>query len=137
LLAADPSAEIAPGVMLLRGPPPAVGFAPPAALSPPGAGRLIGWTVAAFAALILAGIGWTWALLRLPWDERVALAPAIGMAAIVLVGFVLGMRGVALSGASGQWIVGGVTVGGWAAGGLRWAFAFRRARRLARQTGPA
>lgn len=137
LRTAHPGAEIAPGVMLLRGPPPVSGFVPPAALSPPGAGRLIGWTAAAFAMLLLAGIGWTWALLRLPWDERVALAPAVGMAALVLAAFVLGMRGVALSGASGRWVAVGVTAAGWAAGLLRWALASRGTRRPAPQPGPA
>jgi hypothetical protein len=137
LLSAHPDAEIAPGVMVLRGPPPATGFAPPAALSPPGAGRLIGWTAAAFALLVVAGIGWAWALLRLPWDDRVALAPAIGMAALVLAAFVLGMRGVSLSGASGRWIAVGVSAAGWVVGILRWLITRRRAERPVGQPGPA
>ncbi len=122
LLKANPSGEIADGVMVLRGPRPAPGFLPPEALSPPGAGSLAAWTAAAFVVLLVAGLGWAWGLLQLSWDERLALAPALGITTLVLIAFVLAMMGVSLSGGSGRIVVAITVIAGWAvAAGRRWA----------------
>ncbi len=118
----DPEAEIAPGVLLLRGPRPAPGFAPPAPLTAPSTGSLLGWVAWSFLVLAVAGLGWSWGLLRQTWLDRLALAPAIGLATLVLGGFVVGMQGVTLHGAAGRWTAAGVAAAGWLVGAGRWAW---------------
>ena len=119
---ADPGAEIAPGVLLVRGPPPVPGWHPPAPLSAPTAGSLLSWTAWSFLVLAVAGLGWAWGLLRLPWLDRLALAPAIGLGALIAGGFVVGMQGVTLRAGAGRWTAAGVAAAGWLAGAGRWAW---------------
>jgi hypothetical protein len=119
---ADPGAEIAPGVLLVRGPPPAPGWAPPAPLTAPTTGSLVSWTAWSFLVLAAAGLGWAWGLLRLPWLDRLALAPAIGLAVLIAGGFGVGMQRVTLHGGAGRWTAVGVAAAGWVVGGGRWAW---------------
>jgi hypothetical protein len=115
-------AEIAPGVLLLRGPHPVAGFAPPPGLVGPTAGSLVSWIAWSFLVLAVAGLGWSWGLLRPPWLDRLALAPALGLATLSIGGFIVGMQGVTLHGAAGRWTAGGVAAAGWFVGAGRWAW---------------
>ncbi len=121
LVKAHPDAEIAPGVMLLRGPEPAPSFSPPAPLTPPSGQDLIRWIAVSFAVLLVAGIGWSFGLLRLPWSDRLAFAPAIGLAVLVIAGFAVGYGG-ALTREAGRGMFAGVAVLGWLVGAARWAW---------------
>ncbi len=132
LAKAHPDAEIAPGVMLLRGPVPAPSFSPPPPLTPPSAQDLVRWIAVSFAALVVAGIGWSFGLLRLPWSDRLAFAPAIGLAALVIAGFVVGY-GAALTRDTGRGMFAGVAVLGWLVGAARWAWIRRGPGRRAVQ----
>jgi hypothetical protein len=104
--------EIGDGVVLLRptSRPPIVRTTP---LSPPPTSALVTSTLIAFAALFAAGSGWSFAMLRQPWELRLALAPAIGMAVLVLVGSALGLAGVPTGHRPGLAIWFGVTAAGW------------------------
>jgi hypothetical protein len=106
--------EIADGVVLLRpaSRPPIVRTTP---LSPPPTSALVTSTLIAFAALLAAGSGWSFAMLRQAWELRLALAPAIGMAVLVLVGSALGLAGVPTGHRPGLAIWFGVTAAGWVA----------------------
>jgi hypothetical protein len=104
--------EIEDGVVLLRptSRPPIVRTTP---LSPPPTSALVTSTLIAFAALLAAGSGWSFAMLRHPWELRLAVAPAIGMAVLVLVGSALGLAGVPTGHRPGLAIWFGVTAAGW------------------------
>jgi hypothetical protein len=104
--------EIADGVLLLRptSRPPIVRTTP---LSPPPTSALVTSALIAFAALFAAGSGWSFAMLRQPWELRIALAPAIGMAVLVLVGSALGLAGLPTGDRPGLLIWFGVTAAGW------------------------
>jgi hypothetical protein len=104
--------EIADGVVLLRptSRPPIVRTTP---LAPPPASALVTSTLIAFASLLAAGSGWSFAMLRQPWELRLALAPAIGMAVLVLVGSALGLAGMPTGHRPGLAIWFGVTAAGW------------------------
>lgn len=100
--AANPAhTEIADGVFLLGT---AAGsgdvtervVVPPPIEAPP-AGRLIRDSVVALFTLLLTGLGWSIALAPAALDVRIALAPSLGLAAVLLVGTLLGLLGVALS----------------------------------------
>jgi hypothetical protein len=104
--------EIDDGVVLLRPPsrPPIVRTTP---LSPPPTSALVTSTLIAFAAMFAAGSGWSFAMLRQTWELRLALAPAMGMAVLVLVGSALGLAGVPTGHRPGLAIWFGVTAAGW------------------------
>ncbi|MGH2691144.1 MAG: hypothetical protein ACRDHM_01420, partial [Actinomycetota bacterium] len=109
--------EIAEGVVLLRptSRTPIVRTTPLYPLYPPPTSALVNSTLIAFAALSAAGSGWSFAMLRHPWDLRLALAPAIGMAVLVLLGSALGLAGVPTGHRPGLLIWIGVTAAGWMA----------------------
>jgi hypothetical protein len=120
-LARDPrNVEVGDGVLLLRpsSRPPVVRTTP---LSPPTTSSLISSALVAFGALFLAGSGWSFALLKRAWDVRLALAPAMGIAVLVLVGCALGLAGVKTGHEAGLviWLV--VTGAGWIAATWIWA----------------
>jgi hypothetical protein len=106
--------EIADGVLVLRpeSRPPIVRTTP---LSAPPTSALVYATLIAFGALVAAGSGWSFALFRQPWELRLALAPAMGMAVLVLVGSALGLAGVPTGHRPGLLIWFGVTAAGWVA----------------------
>jgi hypothetical protein len=114
-LAKDPqNIEIADGVLVLRpeSRPPIVRTMP---LSPPPTSALVYAALIAFGALLAAGSGWSFALFRQPWELRLALAPAMGMAVLVLVGSALGLAGVPTGHRPGLLVWFGVTAAGWVA----------------------
>ncbi len=91
-----PGMGIAPGVDLIRGPEPTGPLPSPTGLVSLSATTLIGSAVAVFAVLTLAGLGWAWALVPGNRWERVALAPAFGVAMLAVTGVLadrlLGLR---------------------------------------------
>ena len=62
-----------------------------------------------------AGSGWSFALLRHAWELRIALAPAIGLAVLVLVGSALGLAGLPTGDRAGMVVTIAVAVIGWLA----------------------
>jgi hypothetical protein len=92
-----PDAEIAPGVAVLRGPAPVAPLKPLDPLPVVTVGALGRWTALSFLMFVLAGAGWSVGLLRIAWDDRLAFAPALGLATLVIGGFIVGMGGVLLS----------------------------------------
>jgi hypothetical protein len=86
----------------------------------PGAIRAALWSIGLLALLMAAGLGWTRALLGRGPDPRVVfgLAPALGAAALVIVGTASSRLGMSLGGQT-AWIVWALTtVGGFAAAAL-------------------
>ncbi len=106
--------EIAADVLLLRptARPPLVRTSP---LFAPPTSALVSAAVIAFAVIAAAGSGWSFALLRHPWELRLALAPAMGLAVLVLVGSALGLAGVPTGHRAGLVIVIVVASLGWIA----------------------
>jgi hypothetical protein len=113
-----PGSTVAPGVRIAAGPP------LPQHLSdvrlPPGPSipRL---SVILAGALVLfgaVGIGWTILLGPPGWTSRVALAPAVGLAALVLIGVLAGRLGVDHPPAR-PWIAAVTAAAGWGAAFLR------------------
>jgi hypothetical protein len=106
--------EIGAGVVALRpgSRPPLVRTAP---LTPPPTSALVSAALVAFAVISAAGSGWSFALLRHPWELRIALAPAIGLAVLVLVGSALGLAGVPTGHRAGLVILIAVAAIGWIA----------------------
>lgn len=102
---------VGPGVTVFRGPP--SGSVPPVRLEPPGAAQVATWTIAPLALLALVGSGWSASLLSAGWATRLALAPALGTAVLVLAGFVAGRLGLDGPGAR-PWIAVVVALAGWA-----------------------
>jgi len=127
---------ITPNVVLLDGP--RVHSARPAAVSltPLSQGTLSGWTAGILALLFVAGLGWSAALVDGGWWERAALAPAIGVAALVLVGLVGNRLGAGLLGSSGTVLAATTVVLGWGAFGIRAWRPWRMLRRGASGDGP-
>ncbi len=123
-LLSDPAnVEVADGVLVLR-PATAPVASPPAPLRPPPGSALVVAALVAFSAIAAAGSGWSVALLahlRSPdrptsaWELQLALAPAIGLAMIVIVGSLLGLAGARTGGVDGLVIWFGVAAAGWVA----------------------
>ena len=83
----------------------------PPALSPPDRGDLIGWTAWALLLAFLVGLGWSLVFGRDDLLGRIALAPALGLAGLVLVGLAVEAFGVRV-GASGPALSGVVGLAG-------------------------
>lgn len=135
-VASDPAhEEIADGVFLLgdgrRGESPSGTIGPlVGSISAPPAGGLIRDLVTAFVVLLVAGIGWALAFVPAPLDVRIALAPSLGLAGVLLVGTVSGLAGIPLGASAGVLLLSSVA----ATGGL---FALvRRDRPLRSPLGP-
>jgi hypothetical protein len=94
-----PGRLIAPGVRLVTGPDP-TGDVTPSDFSPTPLGLGV-LSVAALALLAVAGSGWSRALVPGPLVDRLALAPAFGLAGFVLIGMVLDAAGVNPGGTAG------------------------------------
>ena len=109
---------IAPGVILVRGPPPARPLAE--APAPDASVTVISFLegIALLALLWVAGSGWTALLLgrEPPPEVRVSLTPVIGMGALLLGGFVATELGLRMHGVGGPAVYAVVTLSGWAAG---------------------
>ena len=115
--AANPAhTEIADGVFLLgdargSGEVPDRAIVPPP-IEAPDPGRLIRDGVVALLALLLTGLGWSVALVPAALDVRISLAPSLGLAAMLLVGTVLGLMGVALGGGTALLVCSLIAVAG-------------------------
>jgi hypothetical protein len=111
---AHPDWRIAPGVLVVQGPRPPGPYPPrvavPAPLSP---GALEALWLAFLAVLALAGGGWAAASVR-SGLAAAALAPAFGIAAIVLAGIVADRLGVRLAGGGGTALIATIAALGWA-----------------------
>ena len=92
-------------------------------LEPSSPGEIAFAALAVFAALGTAGYGWARAASSEPW-RALALAPAFGAAAIVLLGIALERAGLSLSGAIGPTVVSALAGGG---GYIAWFVLERRA----------
>jgi hypothetical protein len=129
VVAAHPDWRIAPGVLVVQGPRPPGPYAPRAAVPAPlpGAALAALW-VAFLAVLSLAGGGWAATAVR-SGPGAAALAPAFGIAGIVLTGIVADRLGVRLAGAGGTALIATVAAAGWALFALSrvWAHAGRSA----------
>jgi hypothetical protein len=118
---------LTPDVTVVEGPRVESARPRPVRLEPLSQGTLVGWTAAALALVWVAGIGWSAGLVDGGWWERVALAPAIGIAALVVVGLAANRLGAGLLGTSGVAIAAATALLGWGAFGVR---AWRPWRRL-------
>ncbi|MGI8616460.1 MAG: hypothetical protein ACR2L4_06740 [Actinomycetota bacterium] len=115
--AANPAhTEIADGVFLLgtaAGSEEATDRAiVPPPIEAPHSGRLIRDSVVALLLLLLTGLGWSVVLVPAALDVRIALAPSFGLAAVLLIGTVLGLMGVALGGGKALVVCGLIAVAG-------------------------
>ena len=104
--------ELAPGVEVLAGPPLPPSFEPPAPFH-------VGWTelllASALALVVLAAVGWGWvrSVLDVSGLAAFGLAPAFGVAAIVLVGTAASRLGLSLGSGGGWLIVLAAAASGW------------------------
>jgi len=118
---AHPETIVAPNVAVVKGPTLAAPL-PPAPFPVGGLGAIRVGFLAVVSLAILSAIGLGWALSLLgTWlrpFEALAVAPAVGIAALVMVGVVVDAVGVRLAGIGGAGapVVAGAT--GWVAAGL-------------------
>jgi hypothetical protein len=127
--------EVAPDVSVVTGPVP--GAPVPSAATP--VGPLSAFVLTMLAGLVLlvlflAGLGWALALPRHnePGERftALAMAPAVGVAGVILAGLALDRLGLRLTGVAGASVIPIVAAGGWIAAALRTAP--RRGLRLER-----
>jgi hypothetical protein len=116
-----------PGIAVLRGPTPsAMTPVDGISLPPPDAAIRV---VAVIVLLGLLGAGWsTWVLRGAPVPDRVALAPAFGLALVILMSMTLSIAGSNPAGPLGVVATIVVAGAGWVATLPRWRAARRRAR---------
>ena len=98
LAKAHPDWEVAPGVLVVKGPPTPTLLAVASPPTAPTARDLVTWAVLPLVLFLIVGSGWAVSFLPLGWAERTALAPALGMAAIIVVAYAGGMAGVSMHG---------------------------------------
>ena len=102
--AAHPGWVVGPGLAVVRGPHPTERFAvPPHPAAPRGLLDVGALGIASFAIVLLAGAGWAMAGEResFRWFEVAALAPALGLATIVVTGVLIDAAGPTLTGLPG------------------------------------
>jgi hypothetical protein len=105
------------GVTLVHGPVPEVALSVPSTGS--GAGELIRTAALALVVLVGAGLGWALALSRVRAVDAVALAPALGAAALVVIGLVAGRLGLSYASGGGVAVAVAAAATGWLAWALR------------------
>jgi len=113
LAAARPGSEIAPGVAVLRGPLPPGRFASASIPGRPSVFLLALLTLGAVGLTTAVGSGWSVALL--PPGVRVPVAPALGVAVLVLGGTTADRAGIRLHGLAALAVLGALAAGGWVA----------------------
>lgn len=108
----DGAAPLAAGVSLLRGPAPVspVVEAPPPGPAP---GTLLVAAAVAILLLVIAGSGWTAGLISASRLSQLAIAPAVGLAVITIVGISFARFGMPVRGGLAWAIIGVSTLGGW------------------------
>ena len=108
----DGARAVAPGVMVIRGPDPTV--AQRLSVSDgPSQRELISAGVTALAILLIVGLGWSRALTDAGWLAGLGLAPAFGVAVLVLGGVIGARVGWSLVGAAGGLLFAVLAMGGW------------------------
>lgn len=111
----DPPAraqELAPGVLLVKGPPPTSRTpVPPLSTSWP---AMVGASIAVLLFLGLVGSGWTRWLLPVGGLDWLGLSPAVGIAALTLIGTALGRLDLSLGGVGGVVVMLAIAAVGWA-----------------------
>jgi hypothetical protein len=125
--------ELAPGVLLVRGPPP-VSVAPVVQLSTSET-TMVAAALAVLVLLGLIGSGWTRWLLPVGGLGWLGLSPAIGIAALTVLGTALGRIGVPLGGVGGAVVMLLITAAGWAPSALRIGTGRRDRKRAAGLSG--
>lgn len=138
ILHRHPEWEIGPGVLLARGPAPTHQVPIGALPSRPPTQDLVGATTMLVLLLLVCGLGWSVSLLRVGWVERVALAPALGAASVIVAGLVIARAGFAMRGAPMVLAAILAAAGGWAVLAAKTLVARRRDHRAdpdARATG--
>jgi hypothetical protein len=104
--------ELVPGVEVLVGPPPSASFEPPAPFR-------VGWvellfaTALALVVLAVVGSGWVLSSLDISALGAFGLAPAFGVAALVLASTAASRLGLSLGGGGGWLVVLATAAGGW------------------------
>ncbi len=104
--------ELAPGVEVVHGPPPAASFAPPAPYRATWTELLVA-TGLALVVLIMVGGGWTLSMLEVSRLATFGLAPAFGIATLILGGTVASRLGLSLARPGGSLIVLAIGGVGW------------------------
>jgi hypothetical protein len=129
LTTVHPEWVVAPGVAVVRGPRPSAPL-PPADAPRPTPGRtLILRAGAVLLILFVVGLGWSAGLIPSGWFERLALAPAFGIATLSLAGVVADRVGVLASGPPGVAIAALTAAAGWSILASRRVRASRSGRR--------
>jgi len=105
-----PEASTSDGLLAIGASIPAEISAPPAAPSAP---MLILGAVAVGAVLALVGLGWSWTLIAARAADRIALAPAVGLAVCALVGTAADRFGVAIGSFGGFAVLLAAAIAGW------------------------
>jgi hypothetical protein len=119
--------SIAPGVLVVRGPQPTVPIVASAPIEAPSAPALVGIALAVLLFFVAAGLGWTASLVPTGWLERVAVAPAFGIAALCVAGVAADRLGLGLLGPSGVGVSALAAALGWSPLAVR-LFLARRAK---------
>lgn len=131
VVAAEPSWRVAPGLAVVQGPRPSGPVEPFASTpGPTSALRLALLAVAFLCLLAVTGGGWTGVLVEAGWIERIAVAPAFGIATLVLGGVIWDRLGLGLDGGAGAALVAAVAVPGW----VTFVLTLARTRRAAGRT---
>lgn len=125
----DAGTAVEPGLFVVQGPiPPGWNPEIPAPPQPASAMALVGRLTSVLALLWVVGLGWAILLLPLGWGARVALAPTVGVSALVLGGVAAGRLWDLGFSAFGPWVAIAVATLGWGLLLFRILFRRRRAR---------
>jgi len=113
---AHPDWLVAPGLVVIEGPrATALTGSAPTVPAPLGGVKLALLTAAFLLTLAVLGSGWSVSLVEADWLERTALAPAFGIAALVVGGVIADRLGLGLTGGPAVGLVLVVAALGWAA----------------------
>ena len=124
---------IAPGVKVVRGPDPTVAHHLSVSGAPP-VGELGRAVVSALAILLIVGLGWSAALVDASWLARLGLAPAFGVAVLVLGGVIGARLGWSVAGTSGSVMFAMLATMGWLIVGVEAVVGRSSARRRAAES---
>jgi hypothetical protein len=115
-----PPTVVGPGVNLARGPEPGNALVASPEAEPPTVAWFAGGVILLLLLLGVVGSGWMVALSREDAPVRVALAPVMGVAVLVVAGAVTDRVGPAVGGLAGRVVVVVATLAGWAIVGATW-----------------
>jgi hypothetical protein len=114
-VAEHPDSEVGPGVAVVRGPRAPGPLWDPGPVGPYRSLTLAALAIGTLAALLMIGLGWTAASFgpSLRPMEVLAVAPAVGIAALVLAGVLVDRAGIRMEGMAGALTTVGVAIAGW------------------------